>query len=173
MVGEHGAVYPAPIVRPDVRASLELEAPDEDLVDPVDRRREPGHRVPGKVEVAAENAPLRARQEGRGALDLRGCDAPVGAFGRVQVREDEPDAPRWPAAISVGTNPTFDGCERRVESYVLDRTDLELYGVPIAVDFYARLRGQVKYAGIEALVEQMHEDVEHARQALRISSLAR
>ncbi|MGI3784924.1 MAG: riboflavin kinase, partial [Janthinobacterium lividum] len=70
---------------------------------------------------------------------------------------------------SVGTNPTFDGLERRVEAYVLDRDDLELYGVDIAVEFYARLRGQVKYAGIEALVVQMHVDVEHARQLLHAS----
>lgn len=74
--------------------------------------------------------------------------------------------PRWPAAISVGTNPTFDGVERRVEAYVLDRDDLELYGVEIAVDFYARLRGQVKYRGVEALVEQMQHDVEQVRHLL-------
>ncbi|SEQ14080.1 bifunctional riboflavin kinase/FAD synthetase [Microlunatus flavus] len=95
-----------------------------------------------------------------------------GVYAGWVTRLDEPDAPRWPAAISVGTNPTFDGLERRVEAYVLDRTDLELYGVPIAVDFYARLRGQVKYAGVEALIVQMHSDVEHARQVLHASSLA-
>lgn len=76
------------------------------------------------------------------------------------------DLPRWPAAISVGTNPTFDGVERRVEAYVLDRDDLELYDVEIAIDFYARLRGQVKYAGREALIKQMHADVEEARHLL-------
>ena len=76
------------------------------------------------------------------------------------------DHPRWPAAISVGTNPTFDGVERRVEAYVLDRDDLELYGVPIAIDFYARLRGQVKYEGVEALIKQMGTDVEHTRHLL-------
>ncbi len=75
-------------------------------------------------------------------------------------------SPRWPAAISVGTNPTFDGVERRVEAYVLDRDDLELYDVEIAIDFYARLRGQVKYAGREALIRQMHVDVEEARHLL-------
>ena len=95
-----------------------------------------------------------------------------GVYAGWVTRLDEPDAPRWPAAISVGTNPTFDGVERRVEAYVLDRTDLELYGVPIAVDFYARLRGQVKYAGVEALVEQMHDDVEDARHVLHVSSPA-
>ncbi len=79
------------------------------------------------------------------------------------------DHPRWPAAISVGTNPTFDGVERRVEAYVLDRDDLELYDVEIAIDFYARLRGQVKYAGLEALITQMHADVEEARHLLHLS----
>ncbi len=56
-----------------------------------------------------------------------------------------PTAPRlerWPAAISVGTNPTFDGRERTVEAYALDRDDLDLYGAHVAVDFVSRLRGQ-------------------------------
>jgi riboflavin kinase/FMN adenylyltransferase len=92
-----------------------------------------------------------------------------GVYAGWVTRLDVPDAERWPAAISVGTNPTFDGLERRVEAYVLDRDDLELYGVNIAVEFYARLRGQVKYAGIDALVVQMHVDVEHARQLLHAS----
>ncbi len=85
-------------------------------------------------------------------LDAHGVPLPAGA-----------SAERWPAAISVGTNPTFDGIDRRVESYVLDRTDLELYGAPIAVDFIARIRGQVRFNGIEALIVQMNDDVERCR----------
>ncbi len=74
---------------------------------------------------------------------------------------------RFPAAISVGTNPTFDGeRERRVESYVLDRDDLELYGVEVEVEFVDRLRGMVKFEGVEALVETMHDDVRRAREIL-------
>ena len=92
-----------------------------------------------------------------------------GVYAGWVTRLDVPGAARWPAAISVGTNPTFDGLERRVEAHVLDRDDLELYGVEIAVEFYARLRGQVKYAGPEALITQMHADVEHARQVLHAS----
>ena len=88
-----------------------------------------------------------------------------GVYAGWVTRLDIP-SPRWPAAISVGTNPTFDGLERRVEAYVLDRDDLELYDVEIAIDFYARLRGQVKYAGREALIRQMHADVEEARHLL-------
>src|SRR5215213_250261 len=89
-----------------------------------------------------------------------------GVYAGWLTRLDQPDAPRWPAAISVGTNPTFNGVERRVEAYVLDRDDLELYGVEVAIDFYARLRGQVKYEGMEALIKQMHADVEQARHVL-------
>jgi riboflavin kinase / FMN adenylyltransferase len=89
-----------------------------------------------------------------------------GVYAGWVTRLDLPSAPRWPAAISVGTNPTFDGVERRVEAYVLDRDDLELYDVEIAIDFYARLRGQVKYAGKDALIKQMHVDVEEARHLL-------
>jgi len=88
-----------------------------------------------------------------------------GVYAGWVTRLDIP-SPRWPAAISVGTNPTFDGLERRVEAYVLDRDDLELYGVPIAIDFYARLRGQVKYEGMESLIKQMHQDVDQTRALL-------
>ncbi len=69
----------------------------------------------------------------------------------------------WPAAISIGTNPTFEGVERTVEAYALDRDDLDLYGAHVAVDFSARLRDTLKFDSIEALIEQMHADVAEAR----------
>jgi riboflavin kinase/FMN adenylyltransferase len=68
-----------------------------------------------------------------------------------------------PAAISVGTNPTFDGVERRVEAYVLDRTDLELYDEEVVLEFVERLRPTLRFDGIDALVTQMHDDVSRAR----------
>ncbi|MFC0861368.1 bifunctional riboflavin kinase/FAD synthetase [Sphaerimonospora cavernae] len=71
---------------------------------------------------------------------------------------------RWPAAISIGTNPTFDGVERTVEAYALDRDDLDLYGVHVAVDFAERLRDTLRFDSIEALIEQMHQDVARARE---------
>lgn len=74
------------------------------------------------------------------------------------------EAGRWPAAISVGTNPTFGGRERIVEAYALDRDDLDLYGAHVAVDFTARLRGMVKFSSADELVVQMHLDVEQARE---------
>ncbi|WP_028658894.1 bifunctional riboflavin kinase/FAD synthetase [Nocardioides insulae] len=74
---------------------------------------------------------------------------------------------RFPAAISVGTNPTFEHVRvRRVESYVLDRTDLELYGVEVEVSFIDHLRGMVAFESIDDLVTQMHADVERTRALL-------
>jgi riboflavin kinase / FMN adenylyltransferase len=89
-----------------------------------------------------------------------------GVYAGTLQRLDEPAAPVWPAAVSVGTNPTFGGAERRVESYVLDRDDLELYGVPVRVAFVTRLRGQVRFDGTDALVRQMADDVDRTRDAL-------
>ena len=72
-----------------------------------------------------------------------------------------------PVAISVGTNPTFDGVrDRRVESYVLDRDDLELYDVEVEVSFVERLRGMVAFESVETLVAQMGDDVARAREIL-------
>ncbi len=74
---------------------------------------------------------------------------------------------RFPAAISVGTNPTFAGQrERRVEAYALDRDDLELYGVRVEIAFHARIRGMVAFDGVEALIDTMRGDVERTRELL-------
>lgn len=89
-----------------------------------------------------------------------------GVYAGWLTRLDDPAAEPLPAAISVGSNPTFQGLERRVETYVLDRTDLELYGVEIAVDFVARLRGQITFTGIEGLITQMDADVARTREVL-------
>ena len=73
-----------------------------------------------------------------------------------------------PAAISVGTNPTFAGeRERRVEAYVLDRSDLELYGAEVEISFVGRIRGMVTFEGIEPLIAQMDDDVVRTRELLR------
>jgi riboflavin kinase / FMN adenylyltransferase len=76
---------------------------------------------------------------------------------------DGTETGRWPAAISVGTNPTFGDGERTVEAYALDRDDLDLYGVHAAIDFAARLRGNERFGTVDALVAQMRKDVNQAR----------
>lgn len=75
---------------------------------------------------------------------------------------------RWPAAISVGSNPTFVGVSRQVEAYVINRPEepveaFNLYGQHVTVEFVRRLRGMVAYTGPESLIEQMHHDVDDAR----------
>ncbi|MDO4254963.1 MAG: bifunctional riboflavin kinase/FAD synthetase [Kocuria sp.] len=83
------------------------------------------------------------------------------------------DAPghRWPVAVSVGSNPTFDGVARVVEAHVIDRPverveDFDLYGQEVVVEFVQRLRGMVAYEGVEKLVEQMSKDVQQTRTIL-------
>ena len=80
-----------------------------------------------------------------------------------------------PAAVSIGTNPTFDGTERRVEAYVLDRTDLDLYGEEVVLELVERLRPTLRFEGpdaIEQLVATMHDDVARARDALGVAQPA-
>ena len=85
--------------------------------------------------------------------------------GWLRVLEDGGEA--LPAAISVGANPTFDGVrDRRVEAYVLDRTDLDLYGRNVEVSFVARIRGMVKFDGIDELVATIRDDVDRTRALL-------
>ncbi|OUZ08050.1 riboflavin biosynthesis protein RibF [Aeromicrobium sp. PE09-221] len=74
---------------------------------------------------------------------------------------------RLPAAISIGTNPTFEGVAgRRVESYVLDRDDLDLYGEAVRVELVESLRPMVAFDSVDALVVQMEADVAAARRVL-------
>ncbi|WP_293786023.1 bifunctional riboflavin kinase/FAD synthetase [uncultured Aeromicrobium sp.] len=89
---------------------------------------------------------------------------PDGVYAAHLVRAD---GTRLPAAVSVGTNPTFEGVSgRRVESYVLDRDDLDLYGEAVRVEFVERLRPMVAFASVDALTAQMDEDVAATRRVL-------
>ena len=103
-------------------------------------------------------------------VPTHGIAAPAdGVYAGWLRNLDEPGTDPLPAAISVGTNPTFDGeRERRVEAYVLDRTDLELYGVAVEISFVARIRGMVAFDGIDALVQTMKGDVLKTRQLLAL-----
>ena len=81
---------------------------------------------------------------------------------------------RYPAAISVGNNPTFDGvAQKQVEAYVLDEVDLDLYDHVVDVSFVERIRGMIAYAGIDPLIVQMRDDVERARSILKRSRAGR
>jgi riboflavin kinase/FMN adenylyltransferase len=72
---------------------------------------------------------------------------------------------RFPAAISVGSNPTFQGSRRTVEAFVLDY-DGDLYGEHVGVEFVQRLRAMAAFPHVEALLEAMAKDVTDTRQIL-------
>jgi riboflavin kinase/FMN adenylyltransferase len=68
------------------------------------------------------------------------------------------------ASVNVGVRPTF-GTGRAVliEAFLLDR-DLDLYGQTLRVQFLRRLRGERRFDSVQALVDQMHRDVERTRE---------
>lgn len=91
-----------------------------------------------------------------------------GVYAGWLRRLDAPGSTVMPSAVSVGTNPTFDGTERRVEAYVLDRDDLELRGSEVEVSFVQRLRGMERFGSVEELRARMADDVDRARRVLGV-----
>lgn len=106
------------------------------------------------------------------SLDAEGMIPADGVYAGWLVdegvgRSETQPRTRYPAAISIGTNPTFDDVPtRQVESYVLDKTDLDLYGHTVQVQFTHRIRGMAAFQGIDALIDQIAQDVADVRAAL-------
>ncbi len=70
----------------------------------------------------------------------------------------------WPAAISIGTNPTFEGDRgRQVEAYALDQQGLDLYDKEASIEFGWFLRPTLKFDSLDALLIQMKKDCDEAR----------
>jgi riboflavin kinase/FMN adenylyltransferase len=125
------------------------------------------HRVTGEVVHGDHRGRELGYPTANLATDAVGALPADGVYAGWLIR-DNGRGDRLPAAISVGTNPTFDGEERRLEAYVLDRTDLDLYGETVAVEFVERLRPTLKFDGIESLLIRMAEDVDRSRKILGI-----
>jgi riboflavin kinase/FMN adenylyltransferase len=90
----------------------------------------------------------------------------AGWLTRLDLAAGEPDR-TMPAAISIGTNPTFDTTDRRtVEAYVLDRDDLDLYGERVVVEFVEHIRPTLRFESIDELLVAMAKDVEQCRTVL-------
>ncbi len=71
----------------------------------------------------------------------------------------------WPAAISIGTNPTFEGERgRQVEAYALDQEGLDLYDKNASIEFGWYLRPTLKFNGLDELLVQMKLDCDKARE---------
>ncbi|MEO8889855.1 MAG: bifunctional riboflavin kinase/FAD synthetase [Jatrophihabitantaceae bacterium] len=127
---------------------------------------------PHRVDGVVERGDQRGRELGFPTANLRteawtAVPADGVYAGRV-VRLDEWGRTLGPlgiAAISVGTNPTFELRQRRVEAFILD-FDGDLYGQAIGIEFLDRLRGMIKFEGSEPLIAQMHADVRLTRTLL-------
>lgn len=78
-----------------------------------------------------------------------------------------------PAAISIGTNPTFAGVKRTVEAHVLGRADLNLYGQEIAIDFIDYVRPMLKFDSLEELLTQMDDDLRQTAEILGVPVTSR
>lgn len=156
LLSDHGAVVSSSLIRGRLDAG-DVATAARDLGRP--------HRVEGVVVRGAQ----RGRALGYPTANLETPPHPaipadgVYAGWLAALGADGLETGRWPAAISVGTNPTFGGHDRVVEAYALDRDDLDLYGRHVAVDFAARLRGMVTFDSADALVRQMRLDVGQAR----------
>ncbi|MET0989401.1 MAG: bifunctional riboflavin kinase/FAD synthetase [Glaciihabitans sp.] len=100
------------------------------------------------------------------APDLEGLVPSDGVYAAwATVGEDV-----FPAAVSVGNNPTFDGVpEKRVEAHLLDQ-DLDLYGRTIEVAFVEYIRGMLKFDSIDELIDQMGNDSDRARTILGVTA---
>jgi riboflavin kinase / FMN adenylyltransferase len=79
---------------------------------------------------------------------------------------------RWPAAINIGPNPTFGDHALKVEVHLAGWSGAPLYGEVLEVDFLVPLRGVKQFAGVDALKEQLRQDILAARQAFQSYELA-
>jgi riboflavin kinase/FMN adenylyltransferase len=76
------------------------------------------------------------------------------------------DGRRYPAALSVGINETFQAVPRLVEGYVLDETDLDLYGKIVDFEYVDFVRATEKFDGVESLIAAIKRDIEVVRNQL-------
>ncbi|HEX5495318.1 MAG TPA: bifunctional riboflavin kinase/FAD synthetase [Mycobacteriales bacterium] len=119
------------------------------------------HRVDGLV----VRGDMRGRALGYPTANLRtGAHVAVPADG-VYAGYVAYGPDRLPAAVSVGTNPTFEGRERRIEAYILD-FDKDIYGESIGVEFVRRLRPMARFDSVEELVAAIDADVAQVRDLL-------
>ena len=117
----------------------------------------------------------RGRELGFPTANLEAATAgvvpPDGVYAGWLVRGSSAEAggQRLPAAISIGTNPTFDDVpQRTVEAHVLGRADLNLYGEEVGIELVERLRPMLAFDGLDPLLVQMRADIEDTARILDV-----
>lgn len=160
LFGEHAVTFSSTYIRSCVAAG-DVELAAEALGRP--------HRVEGIV-VHGEQ---RGRDLGYPTANVAATthaaipgDGVYAAWFTILKSANEPEGmvigQSYPAAVSVGTNPTFSGRNRTVEAYVLD-VDADIYGQHVAVDFVSRIRGMETYDSLDALIAAIADDVDRTR----------
>ena len=129
------------------------------------------HRLRGTV----VHGRRRGRELGFPTANLEAATAgvvpPDGVYAGWLIRGggDGDGVQRLPAAISIGTNPTFDDVpQRTVEAHVLGRADLNLYGEEVGIELVERLRPMLAFDGLDALLVQMRADIENTARILDV-----
>lgn len=134
--------------------------------------------IDGKVEEARELLSRPHRLDGvvvHGEKRGREIGYPTANLGKIEGRTIPADGVYagwltvginfWPAAISIGTNPTFEGERgRQVEAYALDQEGLDLYDKSASIEFGWYLRPTLKFDGLDELLVQMKLDCDKARE---------
>ncbi|MHA3704271.1 bifunctional riboflavin kinase/FAD synthetase [Jatrophihabitans sp. YIM 134969] len=126
------------------------------------------HRLDGVVERGDQRGRKLGYPTANMRLEPHAAVPADGVYAGRVVRLDRfghtvPHSVLGTTAISVGTNPTFQGRERRVEAHILD-FEGDLYGDQLGVEFTHRLRGMERYDTLDELVDQMALDVDRARE---------
>ena len=103
--------------------------------------------------------PAHGVYAGRGILRRNDAAAEKARAGKPPTASDERT---WPAAINVGSNPTFGDDALKVEAHLIG-CDESLYGQTLAVDFTAKLRDIQPFANVEKLKAQLVRDVEKVK----------
>jgi len=155
-------------------------------VEPVSSTRVRAHISLGEIESAAKLlgsgytvSGIVVKGDGRGReigfstanleLDCEKQLPPNGVYaGTVRVGKDPQ---KWLSAINLGTQPTFDGADRKLEVHILDFNRM-IYGEYVSVELTTRLRGEQKYDNVYQLKMQIQEDIEEARRHLGRESVA-
>ena len=134
--------------------------------------------IEGKVEEARELLSRPHRLDGvvvHGEKRGREIGYPTANLGKIEGQTIPADGVYagwltvginfWPAAISIGTNPTFEGERgRQVEAYALDQEGLDLYDKNASIEFGWYLRPTLKFDGLDELLVQMKKDCDKARE---------
>lgn len=113
-----------------------------------------GNRLGSKLGFPTANIPVRWRPAVHGIFAVR-------VHGGDELRA-------WPAVASLGSRPTVGGGPNVLEAHLFD-FDRDLYGRRLQVEFVGKLREELRFDSLEAMVEQMHEDARRARAALAVA----